>query len=122
MTPIPAPVSASKPTRTAQDKLRILVAFEAAPPEEKGALLRREGVLEAELIQWRELLTAALEDPPARGGGGDSEPRKRLRELERQLARKDKALAEAAALLLLQKKVQALWGDEDDDTLRRSGP
>jgi len=32
--------------------------------------------------------------------------------LERQLRRKDKALAEAAALLVLQKKFQALWADE----------
>jgi hypothetical protein len=36
--------------------------------------------------------------------------------LEKQLRRKDKALAEAAALLVLQKKVQSIWGDEDDDT------
>jgi hypothetical protein len=32
--------------------------------------------------------------------------------LERQLRRKDKALAEAAALLVLQKKFQALWAHE----------
>ena len=41
---------------------------------------------------------------------------RRVRELEKQLRRKDKALAEAAALLVLQKKVQAIWADEDDDT------
>jgi hypothetical protein len=41
---------------------------------------------------------------------------RQIRQLERDLARKDKALAEAAALLVLQKKVQAIWGDEDDDT------
>jgi hypothetical protein len=39
-----------------------------------------------------------------------------IRQLERELVRKDKALAEAAALLVLQKKVQAIWGDADDDT------
>ena len=44
-----------------------------------------------------------------------------MRELEKQLRRKDRALAEAAALLVLQKKIQALWGDEDDDTEPRSG-
>jgi hypothetical protein len=41
---------------------------------------------------------------------------KRIRELERDLRRKDKALAETAALLVLKKKAQAIWGDEDDDT------
>ena len=46
---------------------------------------------------------------------------KRIRELERELARKDKALAEAAALLVLQKKFQALMGAGDDDTEPRNG-
>ena len=41
---------------------------------------------------------------------------KRIRKLERELARKEKALAEAAALLVLKKKVEDLWEDEDNDT------
>jgi len=41
------------------------------------------------------------------------EDRKRLRELERALARKEKALAETAALLTLRKKAAAIWGGED---------
>ena len=41
---------------------------------------------------------------------------KQLKQLEAELRRKDKALAETAALLVLQKKVQAIWGDGDDDT------
>ena len=40
----------------------------------------------------------------------------RIRALERELARKEKALAEAAALLILKKKTPDLFGDEDDDT------
>jgi hypothetical protein len=34
-------------------------------------------------------------------------------QLQRDLNRKDKALAEAAALLVLQKKYQALWAAEE---------
>jgi hypothetical protein len=41
--------------------------------------------------------------------------RKKLHRLEKELRRKDKALAEAAALLVLQKKAQAIWGDDGDD-------
>ncbi|EGT5658888.1 hypothetical protein JD793_005127 [Citrobacter braakii] len=37
------------------------------------------------------------------------ETRSRLRELEKELLRKDKALAEAAALLMLREKFNALW-------------
>jgi len=39
-----------------------------------------------------------------------------LEDLERELKRKDKALAETAALLVLQGKMQALWAAEDDAT------
>ena len=42
----------------------------------------------------------------------DSADQKRIRELEWELRRKDKALAEAAALLILRKKLNALWGDD----------
>jgi len=41
--------------------------------------------------------------------------RKKTRKLEKELRRKEKALAEAAALLVLQKKAQAIWGDGEDD-------
>jgi len=43
-----------------------------------------------------------------------------VRKLEAELKRKDKALAEAAALLVLSKKVQALWGDQEDDDTKGS--
>jgi hypothetical protein len=56
---------------------------------------------------------------PAKGKHRSPEAR-RVEQLERELHRKDKALAEAAALLVLQEKVQALWGDEDDDTEKES--
>ncbi len=44
-----------------------------------------------------------------------------MRTLEKEVNRKDKALAEVTALLALRKKVEALWGDADDDTGTRSG-
>ena len=43
------------------------------------------------------------------------EARKRIRQLEKELQRKDKALAETAALLVLRKKAQAIWGDQEED-------
>ena len=52
-----------------------------------------------------------------RFGSTSTSTSKRIRQLERELARKEKALAEAAALLILKKKVDTLFGaDEDDDT------
>jgi hypothetical protein len=60
------------------------------------AYLSREGVKLAEYEQWR----LALEE----GGAASNSTTKRIRQLERELARKEKALAEAAALLVLKKK------------------
>jgi hypothetical protein len=47
---------------------------------------------------------------------------KRIKELERELRKKEKALAETAALLVLRKKLNALWGDGDDDTDEKNEP
>ncbi len=41
--------------------------------------------------------------------------RKRIKELERELKRKDAALAETAALLVLRKKLNAYWGEDEDN-------
>ncbi len=96
------------------DKLRVLAETERLEGEALGEVLRREGLHEADLAEWRSAAIVGL------GGGAKPAPvsaeARRVRELEKQLRRKEKALAEAAALLVLQKKVQALWGDEDDDT------
>jgi len=117
-------VQASSNARSASEKVRVVMAAAALGPAELGAFLRREGVHEAELEQWRSAVLEggqlALEGSssraPARSGEG-----KRIKELERELRRKDKALAEAAALLILQKKVRELWGDGDDDTDEGNG-
>lgn len=105
--------------RTAAEKVRIVMEAAATPPEELGAFLRREGVHEAELEQWRkaatEAATAALEVGGAPKPATRGSESKRIKDLERELRRKDKALAEAAALLVLQKKVRALLADADDE-------
>jgi transposase len=111
--------------KSADDKVRLVFAAEVLAAEDLGAFLRREGVHDAELDAWRSVVkTAAV--AALNGTAPDSVParsaeRKRILELERELRRKDKALAEAAALLLLQKKLQGLWGDGDDDMDTRSG-
>lgn len=44
-----------------------------------------------------------------------NEEKKRTKSLEKDLVKKEKALAEAAAILLLRKKAQAIWGDKEDE-------
>lgn len=107
------------------EKLHIVMEASALTGSELGALLRREGVHEAELQEWRAAAEAALQEASrSKAKPSKAKPSnelKRIRELERELERKEKALAETAALLVLKKKVQAIWGDEDDTTDGRSG-
>jgi transposase len=100
---------------SAAERLRVVIEASRLGNAELGALLRREGVHEAQLAEWRAAALEGLAPTSKRSAKAGAEG-KRIRELERQLLRKDKALAEAAALLILQKKVQALWGDADGDT------
>jgi len=102
-----------------EDKLRILRESARLQGPELGAFLRREGVHEADLARWRaaadEAALAALAGRRQR-----SAEQKRVRKLESELRRKEKALAEAAALLVLAKKARALWGDHEDDNTTES--
>lgn|SRR6185369_9279984 len=90
-----------------EEKVRVLSEASRLSGSQLTALLQREGLLLAELEQWR----LALGEDKA-----SVATTKRIRKLERELARKEKALAEAAALLVLKKKVGHLWEDEGDDT------
>jgi transposase-like protein len=100
---------------SAAERLRVIAQASLLSEAELGAFLRREGLHEETLQQWR---ASALEglSPERVSRSREKATAKQVRELERQLRRKDKALAETAALLVLQKKVQAIWGDEDDST------
>ena len=99
---------------SAEEKLRFVVKAMTVSDEELGELLRRSGLHEADYQAWKTTMLGALKVPAKRGSS--SKERKKLQKLERELRRKDKALAETAALLVLQGKTQALWGDEGDDT------
>jgi transposase len=104
---------------TVEDKLRILVESSKLAGNELGEYLRREGVHDATLTQWRADVTKGLA-VSSRSSSASSPDAKRIAALERELHRKDKALAELAALITLQKKVRAIWGDGESDTNTRS--
>ncbi len=106
---------------TAEEKYAVMMEAASLADEELGAWLREKGLHEANLKQWRQEMIEGLAEPKARSSSKPSAETRRIRELERELTRKEKALAEAAALLILKKKAQALWGDEDDATARKKG-
>jgi transposase len=103
---------------TALERAQAVLAASQLDESQLGEFLRRQGLHREQLAEWTSALEEALAQPrQARRSSGDA---KRIKELERDLARKDKALAETTALLVLKKKMALLWGDEDDDTDPRS--
>lgn len=99
--------------RTVEKKAQILAEGAALTGDALSVYLEHVGVRFAEYEQWR----LALDE----GGTAATSTNRRIRDLERELARKEKALAEAAALLLLKKKVEMLYGeDEDIDTTAKN--
>ncbi len=117
----------SKPSRTndstskraedwpAEERLRVVTEAGGLSEQELGAFLRKEGLHAATLQEWREAALQGL----ASSKVSRSEAR-HVKELERELRRKDRALAEAAALLVLQKKVQSILAAADDDAGARN--
>jgi len=107
--------SASGPRRpedwSAEERLRAVTEAGRLEGEELGKFLRREGLHEETLREWRQAALDALQ-PQCRGNRHE---RRQIAKLEKKLARKEKALAAANAVVALQKKVHALLGDADDD-------
>ena len=101
---------------TPDEKLRVVRAATALDEASLGALLRREGLHQADLSRFREeVLEAASEGFAARSKRtGPTPDQKRVQSLEKELRRTEKALAEAAALLVLRKKVDALFPSEEE--------
>jgi len=107
---------------SAEDKLKFVLETASLPDEQIGAFLRSKGLHQTHLEQWRlQMLEGLQNDLSSKKAKKRNAGAKRIRALEKELNRKEKALAETAALLVLKKKVQEIWGDEDDTTARSNG-
>jgi transposase-like protein len=95
-----------------EERLLALHESHGMTGEALNAWCRERGVFAHQLIQWKSDFCTTHMAP----GHDDSQTLRSLKaenqRLERELNRKDKALAEAAALLILQKKVRALLAGE----------
>lgn len=111
----------SRPARgrawTAAARLEAVITTAAMAEVGKSAWCREHGVYPAELAKWCASATAALAEPEEARASPQATraDRKRIKELERDLLRKDRALAETAALLVLSKKVEAIFRRGEDE-------
>ena len=93
-----------------------MVTTAALPEALRNAWCREQGIYPSELDKWCASATAALIDPQDARATPQAtrHDRKRINELEREPLRKDRALAETAALLVLSKKVTAIFNRGGD--------
>ena len=77
---------------------------------------RKKGLYTDQINAWRSKCMQANEKTLTKEHKtGKLTDRKRIKKLEKELNRKEKALAETAALLVLRKKANAIWGENEDD-------
>ncbi len=107
---------------SAEDKLKVVMEAASLDDEQLGTFLRKKGLHQIHLEQWRLQMLDGLQNGSSKKKARKQKSyAKHIRALEKEINRKDKALAETAALLVLKKKVQEIWGDEDDPTTGSNG-
>ena len=109
------PADPSNPENwSGQDKLAVVIETAALNEQELSEYCRKKGLYAEQIARWKEGAIAG-NDAPERLTRAERREllqlKKKSRKTEKELRRKEKALAEAAALLVLEKKAQAIWGD-----------
>ena len=97
------------------EKYQLLMESKKIPKEELGEFLRKRGLHSQHLKLWDQELVEMVKDSGKKEKQKVRDLQKKVRVLEKELNRKDKALAETAALLVLKKKLNVLMGDQEDD-------
>lgn len=95
--------------RSPSQKLRLLAQSLALEGEALVEFCRDHALQLSEVLAWRDQALAGLEGAASNSQGFSLE---RVRDLEAELTRKEKALAEVSALLVLSKKVSRLFAEE----------
>lgn len=97
------------------EKFAVVVETAALNELELGEYCRRKGLFAEQVAAWRATCRQANDALPTAAERAERRAdRERIASLSRQLQRKDRALAEAAALPVLQKKVRAIWEEPAD--------
>jgi transposase len=97
------------------EKFSIVIETASLNEVELSKYCRRKGLYAEQISAWRDTCAQAnTSAPPKVDRAKLSKQAKQIKQLETELRRKDKALAETAALLVLQKKVREIWGEPED--------
>jgi transposase-like protein len=95
-----------------EEKMNAVLEYEKLTVEQQGEFLRKRGLHSDHLAEWKKLWLQALDSKKnvSTSRSELTEAHRKIKELEKELNRKDKALAETSALLILKKKADLIWG------------
>jgi len=105
--------------KSAVEKLRLLLESKQIPDADRGSWLREKGLHDEHLPLYEQELVDIVNENSDKAKKELRDMKKENAKLQAELRRKDKALAEVTALLVLKKKLDALLGEGEDDS---SGP
>ena len=116
---IAVPADSSNPENwSAEDKLAVVVETIPLNEAELSEYCRSKGLYTEQIEQWKQAALTGYQSnvQVAKQRTRDhKKDQKKIKQLEAELKRKEKALAETAALLVLSKKCQAIWGESEED-------
>lgn len=100
-----------------EEKLDMIIRCAVLSEDEVSQLCREQGLYPHHVKQWKQdFVSGAAVSTPVNSPLEAKHLRHENKALKKELNRKDKALAETAALLVLQKKVHAIWGNDEDSS------
>ena len=108
----------SKSKWSSEDKFHIVIETASMNENELGEYCRYKGIYLEELKAWKKQCLSAnteIKEDPIKLKELYLKEQAKSKELKKDLRRKEKALAETAALLVLRKKAQAIWGDHEEE-------
>ena len=116
---VPVPDSGKASEKwSAEAKFAVVVETATLSETELSAYCREKGLFPEQVAEWKAacIQGAATGDENRKVDQKQrAQDKKRIKALERDLNRKDRALAETTALLVLRKKFDALWGEGEED-------
>ncbi len=115
---VAVPAYKSKPKDwTAEDKLAVVIETASFNEVQLSEYCRSKGLFKKQVEQWKaDALSGYQKSAQTKKQQSRhlQEDKKRIKRLERELKRKEKALAETAALLVLSKKCETIWGEDEE--------
>ena len=100
------------------DKFMIVVETASLNAAELSEYCRQKGLYVEQVESWRDACMQAnggVAEEASRLNKESKEKDKEIKKLQKELKRKEEALAETAALIVLRKKAQAIWGDNEEE-------